>query len=311
MASKCGEQFYRRYIRGEKRPPKSFLISGSAVDRGVTVDLENKLDEGQLASEEDVKSATRDYVEHADWSDIEREDDEVGKSDQQLKDETKDKAVRLISAHHQVIAPTITPVPYGQGKLNDRIKHPFSVNLDKWLRGRAQLAYEDADHYTGWAKRVRAAHARALNAAARQGFDFVGERDIVEKLGGYTAVRDTKTSKKSPTLDIAEKSHQLTAYALASQVLEGKIPDALILDYLVDLKYQAKASSYRASRDQVDLDIYLNRIEQTIVSLITGNFAPAPEAAWWCDPRYCGYYSTCRYVRNRKLVQITTDLEGK
>jgi len=319
MAAKCGEQFYRRYIRGERRPPKTFLVSGQAVDAGVTYDLNQKISEGELGKDEDVRSAAADYVEHFGyWHDIEREEDEVGKSDDQLRGESKDKAVRLVSAHHKIIAPTITPAPYSQGTLNDHVKHPFSVSLDKWLRSRAREVHEEAEHYTGWLRRVRNAHATALNAAARQGYDFVGERDIVERIeeDGWSRnsiqifrVRDTKTSKKTPSADIAAHSHQLSAYALASQVIDGKIPDFVALDYLIDLKTGVKAATYQSIRDQEDLDIYLNRIEQTVVSITTGNFAPAPESAWWCDPRYCGYYSTCRYVKNRKLVQITTELE--
>jgi hypothetical protein len=323
MAAKCSEQFFRRYIRGERRPPKSFLISGQAVDAGVTYDLNQKIAAGELANEEDVKAATADYVEHFPyWHDIEREDDEIGKSDDQLRDQTKDKAVRLIEVHHEVIAPHIQPAAYEQGTA-DKVKHPFSVSLDRWLRKRATEVYEEATHYTGWLKRVRDAHARALNAAARTGFDFVGERDIVERFKDPAAfpsdkaghnmfrVRDTKTSKKSPSADIADHSHQLSAYALASQVIEGRIPDALVLDYVIDLQHGVKAQSYTSTRDETDLDIYLARIEQTIVSITTGNFMPAPEGAWWCDVRYCGYYSDCKYVRGASRPRAAQLVEIK
>lgn len=310
MAAKCGEQFFRRYIRGEKRPPKTFLISGQAVDRGVTLDLNTKIETGVLASTNDVVDAVADTVAaYADWDSVEREDDEVGKSIDDLKGQTKDKAIRLATVHHGVIAPQIIPF---------QVARKFSVNLDKWLLKRSREMHEDAERYAGWVRRVKRAHATALGSAAKQGYDFVGEQDIVEKLtrqGEQLAtsliIRDTKTSKKSPTQDAADESHQLTAYALASQVIDHKLPDAVKLDYVVDLKRETKAMTLESHRDALDLDIYLNRIEATVVSIVTGNFTPAPNAAWWCDPRYCGYYSTCKYVRNRELVQITTDLEGK
>jgi hypothetical protein len=84
---------------------------------------------------------------------------------------------------------------------------------------------------------------RAHIASSRQGFSLVGEQDIQElyptPFGDRSpyperlVIRDSKTSKKSPNKDAAENSDQLGVYALASQILDGRLPDEMTLDYLV------------------------------------------------------------------------------
>jgi RecB family exonuclease len=144
------------------------------------------------------------------------------------------------------------------------------------------------------------AHQQAayLNAAARDGFDFVGEQDIVEKTESTLVIRDVKTSKKSPSEDTAEKSNQLTAYAIASQVLDGKLPDAMKLDYLIDLKKSTKTMTLTTKRDDQQAMTYLNRIVNAIAAIRSGIFVPAPDQAWWCDEKYCGYFSLCPHVKH-------------
>ena len=91
--------------------------------------------------------------------------------------------------------------------------------------------------------------ARSFNAAARERDRLcrrTGHRGTVRqagrRLGLQLVIRDTKTSAKSPVpsfLDgndkagTADDSEQLTAYAVASHVVDGRLPDKMVLDYLV------------------------------------------------------------------------------
>lgn len=48
MLGRCGEQYRRRYIEGEKIPPGIAALVGRGVDDSVTINLQNKIDTGDL-----------------------------------------------------------------------------------------------------------------------------------------------------------------------------------------------------------------------------------------------------------------------
>lgn len=305
MLAKCGIAFEFRYVLGIRRPPSAFLLVGKSVDKGVTTDLDHKIRTGELEQESVILDVVRDAVEtDPQKDDIELQDDEAGKSVQQVIGETKDKAVRLVKAHHGVVAPTIRPA---------QVARKFSIDLDRFLRGRAkdfrQQAEKQGDKH---AAKVLDQQARYLNVAARDGVDFVGEMDIVERYAEETdfvpaerlVIRDTKTSGKSPSANVADESHQLSAYALASQVLDNTLPDAVKLDYLIDLKRETKTMTVESTRTGPDLSAYLNRIVNAVATIESGMFTPAPNAAWWCSAKWCAYHNQCPHVVQKKFVQI-------
>lgn len=293
MLGKCGIQFEFRYLKGLRRRPGSYLLCGTATDAAVSTDLNHKIQTGELENEGTILDVARDSVENnPDRDNLQLDEEEQGMSLQQVLDGTKDKAVRLVTAHHGQVAPNLHPT---------HVSRKFSLNLDSWLRGKAKELHskaEDADN--SWLKRTLHRQAAHLNVAAREGYDFVGEQDIVERTTGDTdilIIRDTKTSKKSPAKGVADESTQLSAYALASKVLDGKLPDAVVLDYLIDLKRETKVDSLSSKRDEEQVNAYLNRLVASVVAIQSGVFVPAPDTAWWCDARYCGYHSICPHVK--------------
>jgi hypothetical protein len=309
MLSKCGIQFEFRYLKGIRRKPNAFLLCGTATDRAVTTDLNHKIDTGELEQEDVLLDIARDSIEHNPEKDeIELEEDETAGT---VLSETKDKAVRLVKAHHGNVAPEIKPV---------QTARKFAINLDRWLRTKGKQTHELAEQSdNSWLKRVLHQQAAYLNAAARDGFDFVGEFDIVERYkkdtmdnGSETLViRDTKTSKKSPSENTAHESNQLSAYALAAKVLDGKLPDAVKLDYLIDLKKETKTMTLESHRDEQDTVAYLNRVVNGITSIRSGVFVPAPDTAWWCSQKWCAYHHLCPHVKHSvttvgkpELVQV-------
>jgi hypothetical protein len=300
MLSKCGVQFEFRYMQGLKRRPNAFLICGTATDKAVSADLDTKIDTGELAKEDVILDVARDAVEkHPDRESIELDADEEGKSISDILGETKDKAVRLVKEHHAVIAPTIEPAATAKR---------YSINLDSFLRERAKNMRVWAQKVSPRYAKVIDQQARLLNLAARDGLDFVGELDILET---NTTIRDTKTSKKSPSAETANESHQLSAYSVAHKVLYGKLPEAVKLDYLIDLKGGVKTQTLASTRDNEDVEKYLNRLVAGVIQIQSGNFVPAPDTAWWCSSRWCAYHEHCPYVKHREttipeLVQIQT-----
>lgn len=132
-------------------------------------------------------------------------------------------------------------------------------------------------------------------------FDLVGTLDLQEASG---CVRDTKTTSSSPAKGTADCSLQLTIYALARKALDGAGPViSVALDHLVDLKKAPKAVTQTSTRNTADFEGLLRRIEVVDRSISAGVFLPANPSDWWCSPRWCGYYSTCPYVR-RTVVGV-------
>lgn len=124
---------------------------------------------------------------------------------------------------------------------------------------------------------------------------LAGTIDIQEEDG---SIRDTKTSGKSPSADAADKSDQLTNYALAVYALDGKIPPKLHLDFLVKNK-TPKAVTVTTERDVNDLIVWRRRIDAWTKAIQSGVFMPAEQSSFWCSRRFCGYAETCPYFRGR------------
>ena len=320
MLNDCGQRFLYRYVLGKRRPPSAFLLVGTAVDASVDQDLTHKIETGDLLPREDVLGiAAARFEADKESEPIDLEPEEKGKSLEEVLGAAKDKAVDLAGLHHDIPAPQIQAV---------QTKRKFSIDMDTFLRTRARQMHEEADRTADkYAAKLLDSQARSLNAAAREGMDFVGEQDIVERfeIAGdgpdrlVLVIRDTKTSAKSPTpsiLDGAEKSgtaddsEQLTAYAVASHVIDDKLPDYMVLDYLVKTNAKTPTLKYVATKTQRSMDdvnVFLNRFANAVHALRTGVFVPANQSWWGCSQRWCGYYDICPYAKRPKLVQITTE----
>jgi hypothetical protein len=297
MFNKCGMQFAFRYIQGMKRPPSAFMLCGTATDKAVTWDLDTKILTGSLAQLSDLTDLAADSVETNPHKDeLKLDPDDAGKSIKQVLGETKDKAVRLVQSHHTRVAPVILPW---------RTARKFTVNLDRFLRARASLLHQEAESgdISAWRKRVMTRQAEALNAVAKEGIDFVGEQDIVEKFtvpnldGPELHIRDTKTSGKSKNQGDVNSDDQLTAYATASMVVDGRLPDSLIFDVLVDLKGGVKPQTITTKRTPLDVDIFLNRVANALGAIQQGIFTPTQQTNWWCSEKWCAYTAHCPYFR--------------
>lgn len=97
---KCGKQWEFRYVMGLKTAPRAALTLGKSVDRGVTANLIEKIKTGNLLPLEAVLDA---YSSEFDRSKPETEwgEDDAGQQ--------KDMGVKLVTLHHEQIAPKIEP----------------------------------------------------------------------------------------------------------------------------------------------------------------------------------------------------------
>lgn len=121
---------------------------------------------------------------------------------------------------------------------------------------------------------------------------------VIDCIDDRKNVRDFKTSSKLKNQKDIDNSLQLTIYSLSYEEIFGKSPNKLIFDILVD----TKTPKYQILESQRNIGAYaqIYKIIQAVYEGISkGVFLPAAEGSWVCDPRYCGYYHTCKYKTNR------------
>lgn len=249
MIVKCGEQYRRRYVMGEKIPPGFALTVGKATHASVYQDLTHKIDKGELLPTEAVKDNARDALVK-EWNEgVILEEDYAELGFQKARAQAIDTSVNLSVLHHEEAAPVIEPTA-----------------VERFWR----LEIEGLP------------------------VELSGYIDIQE---GARAVRDTKTSKKSPPSDEADRSFQLSTYAMAVDALDGAIPEKVCLDYLIHTK-EPKLVQLESKRTRPDFAHVLRRIENASLAIEKGVFTPAPMDSWWCSARFCGFWHSCPFVKH-------------
>jgi len=152
-------------------------------------------------------------------------------------------------------------------------------------------------HYRQAAPRIQPTHVQRSWTLDIEGLplQLAGTIDIQE---GALAIRDTKTSARSPQSGIVDTSLQLTTYAMAVSAHDGTIPRKVALDYLVRTPrtQQSKLIQLESTRTQADFLPLLERIAQAERMLASGIFHPAPPDAWWCSKKFCPYWQACPYA---------------
>lgn len=130
------------------------------------------------------------------------------------------------------------------------------------------------------------------------GFEFpcekhkiTGRIDIIDV---QDALRDTKTASRRKNQKEVDASDQLTFYALAHEYLFGKPPKKIIMDTLVCTKV-AKYDPIITKRSHDDITILIRRIYAAFDGMKKGVYLPTNPTNWWCDPKWCGYFETCKF----------------
>lgn len=124
-------------------------------------------------------------------------------------------------------------------------------------------------------------------------YDLKGTIDIQED----NLIIDTKTAGKAPPKDQIHSDHQLTIYAMASNVIDHKI-SKLRKDILVKKEIPEVEQQF-TTRNTKDFDVVLRRIEVFSLAIQAGLYPPSDPSNWWCSSRWCGYYNSCKYIRRR------------
>lgn len=119
---------------------------------------------------------------------------------------------------------------------------------------------------------------------------LTGYIDLIDEVDG---VVDWKTSKKSKTEDEADKSAQLTVYAIAHQAQFGSLPP-LRLRALVWGSKGLKVQDLSTTRTAEQCDRLLDVIDRVDGYRIAGVAIPATPGHWKCSPGFCGYWDRCK-----------------
>jgi CRISPR/Cas system-associated exonuclease Cas4 (RecB family) len=188
----------------------------------------------------------------------------------------------------------------------------ISFDADEAAQGQGIVKGEAVDkaiklaslHSTDVAPKIEPSHVQWGWTIELKGFpmDLAGTVDVRESKT-ITSIRDTKTSGKSPSSNVADVSDQLTAYAMAVKVIDGKAPELLALDYLIANKTPV-AKTFTSRRDDDDFNVLLRRVENASRVIDSGAFTPMPQTDPMCSQKYCGYYDLCIYAKKPKLFQI-------
>jgi hypothetical protein len=130
---------------------------------------------------------------------------------------------------------------------------------------------------------------------------FIGVIDVLDG----EMIRDTKTTAKAPSADVATSSEQLTAYELLYRALR-RIPSAgLALDYLwvTPAKREPKTATLTTTRNEHDLAVFVARANAAVRVIDSERFLPAPTDSWICSRRFCSFVDVCPYFAGRERPQ--------
>jgi RecB family exonuclease len=147
-------------------------------------------------------------------------------------------------------------------------------------------------HHTYIAPHLEPTQVQRDFAIEIAGHTVTGRIDIQE---GSRTLRDTKVSGRSPAKDEADRSLQLTIYAMAAAQLDGVVPNSLHLDYLVNTA-QPSVVKLQTTRGRHQFFAVEERVKAAVRAIESGVFVPANPTDWWCSPSYCPHFLGCKFV---------------
>ena len=110
MLNRCPMQYQHRYIDNIIAPPGVALIVGKGTHRANASDLLNKMDSGNLLSDDEVKAIAADATKR-EWEsqDVALDEEEKAEGADKVKGDAIDRSVSLATLYHEQIAPVVEP----------------------------------------------------------------------------------------------------------------------------------------------------------------------------------------------------------
>lgn len=129
-------------------------------------------------------------------------------------------------------------------------------------------------------------------------YDVVGYVDVEEE----RRIRDLKTSAKTPPEDAAEKSDQLSIYALEAAV-RGAPKQEVAMDHLVKTS-RPQVVTRTATRGPEDHARLMLKLEIAAKVIQSGNFLPCAPDSWTCGAKWCGFWDAICPHGRRGAVSV-------
>lgn len=117
--------------------------------------------------------------------------------------------------------------------------------------------------------------------------------DIQQRIVDYKSTGRRKTQAE------ADRSIALTFYASAHRVETGLPASELRMEVLLKRR-QPERQLIVTDRTPADFRVLASRVNVMLAAIASGAFPPATPGAWWCGPKYCGYWPTCPYVNSER-----------
>lgn len=146
MLLRCGEQYRRRYIQGEKIPPPGRVIRGRCGHEATAYNFVQKVSSRQDLSEDAVLTAFVDAWDSAKYEIAWAPEELDGESPKKAEGRMKDSGIKLVSLYHKEQSPQVQPTVvetsfevefYGDFPklvgVVDRITEEGSVEEDKFV----------------------------------------------------------------------------------------------------------------------------------------------------------------------------------
>ena len=122
---------------------------------------------------------------------------------------------------------------------------------------------------------------------------------VIDTVTDGDQIRDRKSMGASPPAGFAHNDWQLSANAAGFYATYGRMPSAVILDALVDLK-RPKYVESSSTREISDIQAVHDRLVEFDRAITAGVFVPTADTKMVCQPHLCGYYQTCGYVQKTR-----------
>lgn len=255
MHSRCQEQWRRRYVEGEIKPPGIAALVGGGMHKGAELACRHKADSGENMPADDVRDvAVAGFDARAeDGVHLGPEERSVGK--QAVLGRGRDRAAAFGHYWGLVVQPVYVP-------LSERyIEWQWSIPLPRL--GLDLVGVVD------------------LVEASPSGAEPVG-------------VVDWKTGTRKKSQRDTDTSIQLAAYSMVAEREFGRGGTAKF-DQLVDSKAGTKWHQLSTDCGRADYERLLQRIVVFIKSVKAGVFVPCDPSEWICSRRWCGYAESCKY----------------
>ena len=183
---------------------------------------------------------------------------------------------------------------------NDDVKDAFS---QMWDREKAEVEWEEGEdqdqlkdhglamtshYYEQVGQKLRPLMIEQGTTVDIEGVPVKVVIDLVERDG---KIRDFKTAKRTPAKDEADRSIQLSTYAMAYREMTGEHESGAALDYTVSLKGGPKITQLETQIDDARLERTKALIKGVAQAISSGMFYPVEEG-FSCS--FCSFRDLCK-----------------